>query len=203
MHHGYKVVSKFVYLGGTVTQEGGSDEYIKSRLGKARAAYSKLRKIWKSSQLKLKTKLKIFKSNVIAVLLYGCETWGMTKRDATTQDEFLHKNLRRLMKIYWPMKIPNEEIRNWANISTISEQIFQQCWHFIGRVLRMDPNKHPKTALTWAPEGRRSRGRPKETWQRTAEKERTAMGFVSWSKATVAARDRVTWRRRVSGPIPT
>ena len=78
-----------------MTQEGGSDEYIKSRLGKARAAYSKLRKIWKSSQLKLKTKLKIFKSNVIAVLLYGCETWGMTKRDATTQDEFLHKNLRR------------------------------------------------------------------------------------------------------------
>ena len=29
------------------------------------------------------------------------------------------------------------------------------------------------------------------------------MGFISWSKATVAARDRVTWRRRVSGPIPT
>ena len=28
---------------------------------------------------------------------------------------------------------------------------------------RMEPNKHPKTTLTWAPEGRRSRGRPKET----------------------------------------
>ena len=38
---------------------GGSD--IKSRLGKARAAlaFSKLRNVWKSSQLKLKTKLKI------------------------------------------------------------------------------------------------------------------------------------------------
>ncbi|KAL9954522.1 hypothetical protein ACROYT_G042072 [Oculina patagonica] len=71
-------VSKFVYLGGTVTQEGGSDEDIKSRLGKARAAFSKLRNIWKSSQLKLKTKLKIFKSNVVSVLLYGCETWRMT-----------------------------------------------------------------------------------------------------------------------------
>ena len=40
---------------------GGSDEDIKSRLGKARAAlaFSKLRNVWKSSQLKLKTKLKI------------------------------------------------------------------------------------------------------------------------------------------------
>ena len=78
-----ETVSKFVYLGGTVTQEGGSDEDIKSRLGKARAAFSKLRNIWGSSQLKLKTKLKIFKSNVMDSLLYGCETWRMTKRDVS------------------------------------------------------------------------------------------------------------------------
>lgn len=198
-----EMVSKFVYLGGTVTQEGGSDEDIKSRLGKARAAFSKLRNIWKSSQLKLKTKLKIFKSNVVAVLLYGCETWRMTKRDATKLDVFLHKSLRRIMKIYWPMKTSNEEIRNRANIDTISEQIFRRRWKFIGHILRMDPSKHPKTALTWAPEGRRSRGRPKETWRRTAEKERAALGFSSWSEATAAARDRAAWRKRVSGPIPT
>ena len=67
----------------------------------------------------------------------------------------------------------------------------------------MEPNKHPKTALTWAPEGRRSRGRPKDTWRRTAEKQRTALGFGSWNEATVAARDSVTLRRRGSGPIPT
>ena len=87
-----------------MTQEAGSDEDIKSRLGKARATFSKLRNIWKSSQLKLKTKMKIFKSNFIAVLLYGCETWRMTKRDATKLDVFLHKSLRRLMKMYWPIK---------------------------------------------------------------------------------------------------
>jgi len=63
------MVSKFVNLGGRVTQKGDSDEDIKSRLGKARAAFSKLRNIWKSSQLKLETKLKIFKSNIIASLL--------------------------------------------------------------------------------------------------------------------------------------
>jgi len=103
-------VSKFVYLGGMVTQEGGSDEDINSGLEKARAAFSKLRNIWKSSQLKLKTKLKIFKSNVVAVLLYGCETWHMTKQDVNKLDVFLHKSLRRIMKIYWPMKTSNEEI---------------------------------------------------------------------------------------------
>ena len=40
---------------------------------------------------------------------------------------------------------------------------------------------------TWAPEGRRIRGRPKETLWKTEEKERTALGFGSWSEATVAA----------------
>ena len=100
-----------------MTQERDSDEDIKSRLGKARAAFSKRRNIWKSSQLKLKTKLKIFKSSIIASLLYSCETWRMTKRDGTKLDIFLHKSLGRLMKIYWPMKISNEEIRKQANFN--------------------------------------------------------------------------------------
>ena len=76
----------------------------------------------------------------------------MTKRDATKLDVCLHKRLRRLMKTYWAMKVSNEEMPNRANISTISGQIFRRRWKFIGYILRMDPNKHTKTALTWAPE---------------------------------------------------
>ena len=160
-----------------MTQEGVSDEDIKSRLGKARAAFSKLRNMWKSSQLKLKTKLKIFKSNVIAVLLYSCETWCMAERDATKLDVFLHKSPRRLMKIYWPIKISNEEIRNRANISTISEQIFRRRWMFIGHVLRMDPNKHPKTAFTWAPDGRRSRVQTERDLAEIRRKRKNSIGL--------------------------
>ena len=104
-----------------MTQKVGSEEDIKSPLGKARTALSKLRNIRRSSQLKMYTKLKTFKSNVIAVLLYGCETWRMTKNDVTKLGAFLHKNLRRLMKIYWPMKVPNEEIRNGLTSATALE----------------------------------------------------------------------------------
>ena len=40
----------------------------------------------------------------------------------------------------------------------------------------------------WAPEGKRKRGRPKERWRRTVEKERImAMGFNSWVEAGLAA----------------
>ena len=176
-----------------MTQKGGSEEDIRSRLGKARAAFNQLRNKWRSSQLKLNTKMKIFKSNVIALLLYGCKTWRMTKGDETKHNVFLHKCLRRLLKIYWPMKVSNKEIRNRDNISPISEQIYQWRWKFIGHILRMDADQHPKTALTWAAEGKRRRGRPRETWRRTVEKERGAFGFKSWSEVAVNAHDRVAW----------
>jgi hypothetical protein len=43
-------------------------------------------------------------------------------------------------------------------------------WQWIGHVLRMDNNMNAGTALDWAPEGKRKRGRPKETWRRTVKK---------------------------------
>ena len=45
-----------------------------------------------------RTETEQFKSNAIAVLLYRCERWCITRNDAV-------KSLRRLMKIYWLMKV--------------------------------------------------------------------------------------------------
>ena len=113
------------------------------------------------------TKIRIFKSNVVAVLLYGCDSWIMTKRDEAKLDTFLHKCLRRILRIYWPMRVSNEEVRRRARTCTISAR-----WRWIGHVLRMDRHQNPRIALTWAPGGKRSRGRPKETWRRTVEGQR-------------------------------
>ena len=62
---------KFVYLGSVVNRDGGTDEDIKSRINKARLAFNTLRPIWNSSALSLKSKVRIFNTNVKAVLLYG------------------------------------------------------------------------------------------------------------------------------------
>ena len=68
-------VEKFLYLGAVVTTTGGAGEHITSRLGKAQAVFCNLKNIWRSSQLGKNTKLRIFRSSVLAVLLYGCKTW--------------------------------------------------------------------------------------------------------------------------------
>ena len=54
----------------------------------------------------------------------------------------------------------------------------------------MDNNRNARTALDWAPEGKRQRGRPKETWRRTVEKERKQLGFNTWAEETRQAQDR-------------
>ena len=61
----------FDYLGAKSTKYGGTDDTIKSRLGNAGAASNTLANIWRSGQLSKYIKIGIFKSNVLAVLLYG------------------------------------------------------------------------------------------------------------------------------------
>ena len=124
-------VESFVYLGATVTTEGGAGEDIRRRIGKVWAAFTKLRMIWESRALQWRTKLNIYKTNVIAVLMYGSETWRMTRRDKEKLDCFLHKSLRRIYRIRWQMRVTNEEIRRRTGLPLISETVTRRRWKWI------------------------------------------------------------------------
>lgn len=63
-------IDSFVYFEAKITISGGPDDDIIYRLGKERVAFGKLMNIWRSSQMSNSTKIWIFKSTVIAVLLY-------------------------------------------------------------------------------------------------------------------------------------
>ena len=125
----------------------------------------------------------------------------MTQTDEKKLDAFLHKSLRRILKIYWPMHVTNEEIRRRTGMETISRQVARGRWAWLGHILRMDNNSHPRTALTWVPEGKRKRGRPRETWRRTVERELKARDLRTWAEAASASADRTAWRQRACSPI--
>ena len=97
-------VDEFIYLGSIVSKKGRTDEDIQARIGKARQAFAMLRPIWLSTALTTKTKLRIFGSNVKAVLLYGSETWRLTKRLEQKLQVFIKKSLRNILRIWWPKK---------------------------------------------------------------------------------------------------
>ena len=50
---------------------------LKKRLSKARSVFVRLKRIWRPKNILRRKKLRLNKTLVVAVLLYGCERWGM------------------------------------------------------------------------------------------------------------------------------
>ena len=84
-------VKNYIYLGRVVSTTGGTNEDIRRRLGLAGLALNSLRAICTNNQLNRKTKIRLFRSNVISILLYGNESWKIDKGNENTLNPFLHK----------------------------------------------------------------------------------------------------------------
>nr|KAG5704962.1 hypothetical protein BaRGS_022804 [Batillaria attramentaria] len=84
-----------------------------------------LKNIWASKVVSIRTKLRIFNSNVKSVLLYGCETWRTTKTMQQKIQTFLNTCLRLIFNIRWPEKIRNEELWERAGQEPATKQILQ------------------------------------------------------------------------------
>lgn len=73
----------------------------------------------------------------------------------------------------------------------ISTKVKRRQWWWIGHVLRMEKEEIPCTALAWAPEGKRKRGRLKETRRCTVEKELQELGLRSRAEASTVCRIKI------------
>ena len=116
-------VEKFTYLGSIVSSR--TDQDIVARIGGATTAFHILRPIWRSLAVSVKTKLRIFSTNVKSVLLYACETWHVTKASKNRIQTFVNRCLRHISfefdgKTKLEMKICGREQNN--NISTCKSE---------------------------------------------------------------------------------
>lgn len=103
-------MSKFVYLGSELSCKGGADEDIENRIKKAKAAFAQLKAVWESNVLTRRVKLSLFESIVKSVLLFGCETWRVTKGLTNKLQVFVNKSLRSILRVFWPKTIRNEDL---------------------------------------------------------------------------------------------
>ena len=185
-------VGEFTYLGSIIDKEGGAHADICARIKKAQQAYAILNPVWRSTAISTNTKLRIFNSNVKAVLLYGAETWRTQKTDIHRLQVFINRCLRRLLKIRWQEKISNSQLWERAKEQPVGLQIKRRKWGWIGHTLRKE-DSIAKEALDWNPQGKRGRGRPRNTWRRTTMSELQKHG-VSWPEAKRMAGERGRWR---------
>ncbi|VDP63368.1 unnamed protein product [Schistosoma curassoni] len=71
-------------------------------------------------------------------------------------------------------------------------------WKWIGHTLRKSSNCITRQALTWNPEGKRKRGRPKNTLRREIEADMKRMNNI-WEELERIVQDRVGWRVLMGG----
>ena len=87
----------------------------------AAQAFNKLGKIWKSSSLQLRTKLKLYKYNVRSVLLYAAETWKTNAKIESRLRGFEGRCLRRILRFNWEDYSSNREVRRKTGLNCIKE----------------------------------------------------------------------------------
>lgn len=186
-------VEKFEYLGSMLSQDGGVSMDVENRIRKARVSFAILNRIWNSRNLVLKTKINIFNACVKSVLLYGCETWHVTNAITSSVKTFINRCLRRILGIWWPRTIPNEQLWHITQQATIEKEILKRKYGWVGHTLRKPSSEVAHAVCEWNPQGARSRGRPKTTWRRTVQKETSK----SISELRSLARNRDTWKNFV------
>jgi len=78
----FERVEEFRYLGTNLTNQNSIQEGIMSRLKSGNACHHSVRNFLSSILLSKNIKMKIYRTIILPVVLYGCETWSITLREA-------------------------------------------------------------------------------------------------------------------------
>ena len=187
-------VTNFKYLGATLSKDGTSTAEVHIRIATATSAMARLNRIWKSNAISFPTKYKLFKSLVVSILLYGCETWTLHADTERRIQAFEYKCLRRLLRISYLEHKTNQFVRDTVSalvgpqeplLATVKRR--KLAW--FGHVTRH--NSLCKTILQGTLEGGRRRGRQKKSWMQNV-KEWTGLPM---DELLTTAADRPGWRR--------
>ena len=158
-----KQVTKFKYLGYLITSDGRCATEIRKRIAMAKDAFQKMKSILANRNITMTTKIRILKTYIWSVLLYGCECWTINKEIERKLEAAEMWLIRRMMRISWTDKRTNESVLKEANLErSLIKTLRRRQLEFLGHVCRHKGLEH--VAITGKIEGKRSRGRQRITF---------------------------------------
>jgi hypothetical protein len=176
-------VSQFIYLGTTVTNQNLIQEEIKRRLNSGNACYHSVQSLLSSRLLSKNLKIRIYKTIILPIILYGCETWSLTLREEHRLRLFENRVPR---KIFSPKKdevtgewrkVHNEEHCDLCSSPSIIRIIKSRRMRWAGHVAHMEEKRNVYRLLVGNPEGKRPLGRPRCRW---VDNIKMDLGEVGW-----------------------
>ena len=128
------------------------------------------------------------------VVLYGAETWTMTKKEEQALLIFERKIFRR---IYGPKyengewkSRTNRELEEMSKGENIVKWIKGQRMSWLGHLERMEEERMPKKIFIKELKGTRRRGRPRRGWKEEAERDLQVLRVRRWRELVI---DRKKW----------
>jgi hypothetical protein len=154
------------------------------------------------SLLSKKLKMKIYRTIIFPVVLYGCENWSLTLREERRLRVFENRVLRR---IFGPKrdevtgewrKLHHEELSDLFSIPNILWVVKSRRMRWAGHVARMGEGRGVHRVLVGNPEGKRPLRRPRRRWEDNIKTDLQEVGEScrNWMEL---AQDRDRWRTLV------
>jgi len=102
-----------------LTNQNSIQEEIKRRLKSGNACHHSVQNLSSSSLLSNNIKIKIYRTIILPVVLYGCESWSLTLRKKRRLRVFE----KRVLRIFGPkrdeVKLQNEELNDLYSLPNI------------------------------------------------------------------------------------
>ena len=182
-----KLVDKFTYQGSSVSS---TEKDIDTRRRKAWTAIDRLSIIWKSD-LTDKMKRSFFQAAAVSILLYGCTTWTLTKRQKKKLDGNYKRMLRAILNKSWRQHPTRHQL--YGHLPPITKTIqvrrtrhAEHCWRSKDELI--------SDILLWTP----AYGKAKAGWPaRTYTQQLCEDTGCNPEDLPKAMNDREKWRERV------
>ena len=119
--------------------------------------------IFKSRDVTLPTKVRLFKAMVFPVVMYGCESWIVKKAEHQRIDAFELWCWKRLLRVPWTARRSNQSILKEINPGiSLEGMMLKLKLQYFGHLMRKDSLE--KTLMLGGIRGRRRRGRQRMRW---------------------------------------
>ena len=146
--------NNMIYLGHRVTDNGKCEAEIKRRIIIAKASFENMAKILTARKININIKIRLLKCYIWSTLLYGAETWTLTKATVNKLEAFEMWCYRRILRISWTEHKTNKEVLCMLNIKrqlvyTIKKKKLTYFGHIIRKECTTVINRRENEWYTW------------------------------------------------------